>query len=154
MAEAAVAGGRRRRLWKWAPWGIAAGLIVLPLLALFVMAATDHGDNIPLSRNEVVQSPSGERAWRGTFWNNTDSLYTDLDAVILFLDAEGKPVGQARGGAARLNPGQVFHLQAKLPPQAARMQMYQLRWTTGWRNVSKVLGPYRPWEFGYVQASE
>jgi hypothetical protein len=40
------------------------------------MAATDRTENIALSRNEVVRTPSGERTWRGTFWNHSDSLRT------------------------------------------------------------------------------
>jgi hypothetical protein len=116
------------------------------------MAATDDTDNIALSRNEVVSRPSGERVWHGTFWNHTDSLYTNLDAVILFLDKDGKPVGQAQGAADRLDPGETFHLQAPLPAEAVRMQVYQMRWTR--YGARAVLGPYRPWSFGYVMDTE
>lgn len=73
--------------------------------------------------------------------------------MVLFLDPEGKPVGQARGGADRLDPGETFHLQAPLPEDAARMQVYQLRWT-GPGGGSLTLGPYRSWPFGYVTDSE
>lgn len=142
---------RGRRLGRKA-WTALAALVLLPLAGLWVMVATDPDENIVLSRNQVVASAGGARAWRGTFWNHSDSLYTDLDAVILFLDAEGRPVGQARGAARRLDPGEVFHLEAPLPREAARIQMYQLRWTTG--GTSVVLGPWRAWPFGYVQDSE
>ena len=145
------ADARRWRRWALAAWVLVAALILLPLGAMFVMAATDDDENIVLVRNEVVRAASGERSWRGTFWNHSDSLYTRLDAVILFLDKEGKPVGQARGGADRLDPGEYFNLAAPLPPEAARMQMYQLRWT-GPGGASVALGPWRPWEFGYRQA--
>jgi hypothetical protein len=118
-----------------------AAFILLLLAAMFVMAATDDTDNIALSRNQVVRTASGERIWKGTFWNHTDSLYTRLDAVVLFVDKDGKPVGQARGGAPRLNPGEVFHLQAPLPADAARMQVYQLRWSTGTNGPLVSLGP-------------
>lgn len=148
--QAARSGGRSARFWRLAPWAIIGAMLLIPLAAMFVMAATDDTDNIALSRNEVVRSASGERMWHGTMWNHTDSLYTDLQTVVLFLDQEGKPVGQARGGAARLDPGEVFHLQGELPPQAARMQIYQLRWT-GPGGGKAVLGPYRAWEFGYLQ---
>lgn len=141
---------RRRAIVTWA--GIASA-VLLGFMAIFVMAATDPTDNIALSRNDVMRTAEGERLWRGTFWNHTDSLYTDLDTVILFLDEEGKPVGEARGGASRLDPGEVFHLQALLPESAARMQVYQLRWT-GPGGASLVLGPYRPWPFGYVTDAE
>jgi len=140
---------RRRAIATWA--GIAA-LLAIAAAALFVLAATDPTENIALSRNEVLHAPPGERSWRGTFWNHSDSLYIDLDAVILFLDEEGRPVGQARGKADRLDPGETFHLAAPLPAEAARMQIYQLRWTTGGHRA--VLGPYRAWPFGYVMDSE
>jgi hypothetical protein len=141
---------RRRAISTWV--GIAA-LLVASFAVMFVMAATDPTDNIALSRNETVQTPAGERTWQGTFWNHSDSLYTDLDAVVLFLDKEGKPVGQARGGADRLDPGEVFHLTAPLPADAERMQVYQLRWTRESRHRA-VLGPYRSWPFGYVMDTE
>jgi hypothetical protein len=73
--------------------------------------------------------------------------------VILFLDNDGKPVGQARGGADRLDPGETFHFQAPLPAAAAHMQVYQLRWAReGGPRIA--LGPYRPWSFGYVMDTE
>jgi hypothetical protein len=134
-------------------WAGIAALLVASFAALFVKAATDPTDNIALSRNEVVRTPAGERTWRGTFWNHSDSLYTDLDAVILFLDKEGRPVGQARGGAERLDPGEIFHLAAPLPADAERMRVYQLRWTRE-GTYRAVLGPYHPWPFGYVMDTE
>jgi hypothetical protein len=148
----AASGGRSARIWQLLPWATILALLLLPLAVFFVMAATDDTENIALSRNEIVQSATGTRVWRGTMWNHTDSLYTELDTVVLFLDAEGKPVGQTRGGASRLDPGEVFHLQAELPAQAARMQIYQLRWTVP-NGGKAVLGPYQPWEFGYLQDS-
>ncbi len=149
-SQTARSGGGRTRFWRLVPWAIIAALILIPLATMFVMAATDDTDNIALSRNEVVRTSFGERMWRGTMWNHTDSLYTNLDTVVLFLDSEGKPVGQARGSAPRLDPGEMFHLESKLPTQAARMQIYQLRWT-GPSGGNAVLGPYRTWEFGYLQ---
>jgi hypothetical protein len=141
----------RRRWPKWA-WAAAAAVILLPLAVLYVLAATSPDENIVLSRNEVVQQPSGERLWRGTYWNHSDSLYTDLDVVLLFIDKDGKPVGQVEGEAARLDPGEVFHLEARLPPAAQQVRMYQLRWTSYGNSV--VLGPFPPWPFGYVQHAE
>lgn len=129
-----------------------ASLAAISFMAMFVMAATDRTENIALSRNDVVRSPSGERIWRGTFWNHSDSLYTDLDTVVLFLDKDGKPLGQASGGADRLDPGETFHLEAPLPAEAVNMQIYQLRWTTNGHRA--VLGPYRSWPFGYVMDTE
>ena len=140
-----------RRWRKWA-WGAAAALILSPLAVLYVLAATDPDENIVLSRNQVIHQPSGTRLWRGTYWNHSDSLYTGLDVVLLFLDKDGKPVGQAQGEAARLDPGEVFHLQAKLPPEAVQIRMYRLRWTSYGNSVE--LGPFPPWPFGYVQHAE
>ena len=126
--SAAARRWRRRAVATWAGLG-ALGLAAFA--AMFVMAATDPTDNIALSRNEVARAESGERVWRGTFWNHSDSLYTGLDAVILFLDEDGRPVGQAYGSADRLDPGEIFHLTAPLPAEAARMRVYRLRWTSG-----------------------
>ncbi|MGH6737340.1 MAG: FxLYD domain-containing protein [Methyloceanibacter sp.] len=147
------AGLRRWRKRAIATWAVLAALAVIAFAAMFVLAATDPTENIALSRNEVVSAPSGERTWRGTFWNHSDSLYTDLDTVVLFLDEDGKPVGQASGGADRLDPGETFHLEAKLPEDAVRMQIYQLRWTREGSHRA-VLGPYKSWPFGYVMDTE
>jgi hypothetical protein len=142
-APAPVKWHRRRRL-IWA----GGALAFLVLAVFYVLAATDPTDNIALSRNDVVAAEGG-RVWKGTFWNHSDSLYTDLDAVILFLDKDGVPVGQARGGAGRLDPGEVFHVEAPLPQDAARMQIYRMAWSR--EGAAKtVLGPYKAWDFGYV----
>lgn len=146
-ADTLVRTWRRRAL---ATWIVLGGVVMLALAAMFVMAATDPGENIALSRNEVVRSADGKRMWRGTFWNHSDSLYTDLDTVVLFLDPNGHPVAQVAGGAERLDPGEVFHLATPLPANAARMQVYRMAWTTGGGDASAVLGPFRPWQFGYV----
>lgn len=154
MAE--ISESERSRRWRRraiATWTAMAALAIVAVMVMFVMAATDPTENIALSRNEVERAPSGERTWRGTFWNHSDSLYTDLDTVVLFLDRDGKPVGQARGGADRLDPGETFHLEAPLPAEAMRMQIYQLRWTSNGRHRA-VLGPYKPWPFGYVMDTE
>jgi hypothetical protein len=148
--------GATLRQWRTraiATWIGIAALVAVSFAAMFVMAATDPTENIALSRNEVVRVASGEPAWQGTLWNHSDSLYTDLDAVILFLDREGRPVGQARGGADRLHPGEIFHLAAPLPADAVRRQIYQWRWTSGGGHRA-VLGPYRSWPFGYVMDTE
>ncbi|MDQ8729519.1 FxLYD domain-containing protein [Bradyrhizobium sp. LHD-71] len=144
---------RRWRRLAIGTWAAMAALAAVSFMAMFVMAATDPTENIALSRNDVVSAPSGERTWRGTFWNHSDSLYTNLDAVILFLDKDGNPVGQARGGAERLEPGETFNLQATLPADAVNMRIYQLRWTSDGGHRA-VLGPYRPWPFGYVMDTE
>lgn len=151
-AESPSDSSRRWRRLAIGTWILAGALILLGVAFAFVTAATDDTDNIALSRNEVGRSDSGDRVWHGTFWNHSDSLYTNLDAVILFLDQQGRPVGQARGGAKRLDPGEVFHVKAPLPESATRMQIYQLRWT-GPGGGSLVLGPYRSWPFGYVTDS-
>jgi hypothetical protein len=143
---------RRWRRRAISTWTVMAALVVVSFMVMFVMAATDPTENIALSRNEVVTTPSGERIWRGTLWNHSDSLYTDLDTVVLFLDKDGKPVGQARGGADRLDPGETFQLQVPLPAEAVRMQIYQMRWTSYGHRA--VLGPYGSWPFGYVMDSE
>ena len=129
-------------------WAVLAALILIPLGAAFVAGATDDNDNIALSRNEVVQSTEG-RQWKGTWWNHSDSLYTDLDAIVLFLDKDGRPVGLAEGGAARLDPGEVFHMEGKLPPNAVEMRVYRLRWSREGGPLA-ALGPYRAWPFGYT----
>jgi hypothetical protein len=129
-------------------WAALAALVLIPLAVLFVLGATDDTDNIALSRNQVIVTPQG-RVWKGTWWNHSDSLYTELDAVILFLDRDGKPVGQGQGGARRLDPGEVFHMEAKLPSRAVSMRVYQLRWAReGGPRIA--LGPYRIWDFGTV----
>ena len=50
--------GRRRRRWIRLAWAAAAMLLLLPYLALWTIRATGGGEEIELTRNEVV---SGQR---------------------------------------------------------------------------------------------
>lgn len=140
---------RFRRRFRLGVFAGAGALIVLPLLALLVLVATDDGENIVLTRNDVVKAASGERVWLGTMKNHTDSEYRDVAVTIRFLDRFGRPVGEVGGQAARMVPGTSFDLKAPLPAQAADLQVHSLHWRTG--EARRFLGPYRPWAFGYVQ---
>lgn len=132
-------------------WTVLATLIVLPLFIMFVMAATDGDENIVLSRNDVITDASGNRTWHGTMMNRTDSQYREIAVTIRFLDPKGQTVGEASGSADILAPGENLNLQASLPSEAERIQVYSLQWRTGSRNVGRLLGPWRPWSFGYLQ---
>jgi hypothetical protein len=121
----------------------------VPLLVLYGLAATHPDENVVLSRNQVLTDASGARTWHGTMLNRTDSPYRDVVATIRFLGADDQSVGQISGVADHLKPGEMLNLQAPLPPQAVRMQVYSLQWRTG--HVGRLLGPWAPWSFGYVQ---
>ena len=141
--------GWRERQWVIPAWTVVAALIVLPLLALFVMAATDDDENVVLSRNDVVTDALGTRTWHGTMMNRTDSQYREVAVTIRFLDQNGQPVGETSGRADRLEPGDKLDLQVPLPAQAESIQVYSLQWRTG--KVGRLLGPWAPWQFGYLQ---
>ena len=133
-------------------WLVLGGLAMVPLFALFALFRFyDAEESIPLSRNEVVVDAAGGRTWYGTMLNPSDSEYRELAVTIRFLDANGQPVGEARGQRDLMRPGDNLPLQAALPATAERMQMYSLQWRTGRKNVGRLLGPYQPWEFGYLQ---
>ncbi len=137
--------------WVIPAWAGVASLVMLPLLALFVMAATDDDENVVLSRNDVITDASGTRTWHGTMMNRTDSQYREVAVTIRFLDRDGGQVGEASGRANHLDPGEELNLQALLPSQAKTMQVYSLQWRTGRYNVGRLLGPWRSWAFGYLQ---
>ena len=80
---------------------------------------------------------------------DADSLYREVAVTIRFLDRDGQPVGETSGRADRLEPGEELKLQAPLPSQAESMQVYALQWRTG--DVGRLLGPWAPWPFGYLQ---
>ena len=132
-------------------WAILAAIVLPALLAAWVMLATEDDSNIALSRNEVVTDPTGARSWYGTMTNRTDSQYREVAVVIRFLDSQGKPVAEVRGTAGRMEPGDDLKLQAALPAEAAQVQIYSLQWRTGRANVGRLLGPWAPWQFGYLQ---
>ncbi len=141
--------GWRGRQWVIPAWAGVASLIVLPLFVLFVMAATDDDENVALTRNDVVTDAAGARTWHGTMMNRTDSLYREVAVTIRFLDRDGQPMGETSGRADRLEPGEELNLQAPLPSRAESMQVYSLQWRTG--DVGRLLGPWAPWPFGYLQ---
>ena len=45
---------RRRRRWIRLAWAAAGFLLLLPYLALLVVGATDGGEKIEITRNEVA----------------------------------------------------------------------------------------------------
>ena len=100
-----------------------------------------------LSRNEVLQTPSGERTWRGTFEPLGQPLHGPR-----YGGSVPRPGRQARGSGARWRrpsrPRRDIPIAGNAA-EAVRMQIYQMRWTTNGRHRA-VLGPYRSWPFGYV----
>jgi len=130
-----------------------SALVVVPLLILWVILATDDDGNIALVRNDIVQSDS-DRSWQGTMANTTDSQYRDIAVTVRFLDNNDQPVGEINGTAKVLEPGQSFDLHSPLPLEATAMQIYSLKWETGRNNnrTDPALGPWAPWPFGHVQA--
>jgi hypothetical protein len=132
-------------------WVVLAAIFLPALLGAWVMLATEDDSNIALSRNEVLTDDSGARSWYGTMTNQTESQYREVAVVIRFLDGDGKPVAEVSGTAGRMEPGDDLKLQAVLPEDAVQMQVYSLQWRTGTANVGRLLGPWAPWQFGYLQ---
>ncbi len=132
-------------------WHILTALILLPMLVMFVLVATYFDEALVISRNEIVSDAQGLRDWHGTLLNPSDSAYREIAVTIRFLDAQDQPVGETRGQIEQLLPGESLSLEGALPETAVRMQVYSLQWRTGRRNVGRLFGPYKPWEFAYVQ---
>ncbi len=143
-AEMAGTGDPRR--WWVVPVGTVAALAAVggPIWAFH---AADRRHDVVLSRNDVVQEPLGGRTWFGGLSNTGDDALADVSVLIRFHDRAGRPVGTPLSArAARLHPGDVLHLQARLPATAAGLNLHALRWTAGGRLVA--LGPSAPVAFG------
>ena len=97
---------------------------------------------------------AGNRTWYGAFQNASGSEDREVAVTIRFLDNNNGPVGEVRGQVERLAPGESLPLQGPLPKTAARMQVYSVQRRTGPDNLGRLLGPYRPWEFGVLQNPE
>ena len=132
-----------------------SALIVVPLLILWALLATEDDSNIALVRSDVELDDSGQRTWHGTMGNTTDSQYREIAVTIRFLDSADQPVGEVRGSADVLEPGESFDLQAPLAPEAVALQVYSLEWETGrWdKKTDPPLGPWAPWPFGHIQTN-
>ena len=126
-------------------------ILAVPLLILWMMAATEDDSNIALKRSDVVQDESGARIWHGAMVNTTDSQYREIAVTIHFLDSADQPVGETSGRAARLEPGETLELRSTLPPAATGLRVHALEWRTGRKDKHVRLGPYAPWPFGHVQ---
>jgi hypothetical protein len=144
---------RYRRRWLRLVWAVVASGILLPLVAMWMfLVAHSNDENVAVARNEIVQDGSGGRVWRGAMLNRADTEYREVAVTIRFLDKDGRTVGQTSASADVLGAGQMLPLEAPLPESAVRMQMYSLQWRTGRDfNVGGLFGPYKPWEFGYLQ---
>lgn len=134
-------------------WFVVVVLAGLAAAALLRLGVANHDESVVLSRNQVITDDAGARTWHGTMMNRTDSQYRAVAVTIRFLGESGQPVGQASGHASRLEPGEGIHIEAQLPAEAQTVQVYSLQWQTGRNNVERQLGPWAPWEFGYVQYS-
>ena len=143
------AGNEQRRGMRVA----ASAIVIVPLLILWVLMATDDDGNIALVRNELVRDASGTQVWHGAMGNTTDSQYRDIAVTVRFLDSADRPVGEVSGGAGVLEPGEALRLEAPLPKGAVAMQIYSLEWVTGRddKATDPPLGPWAPWPFGHVQ---
>lgn len=143
---------RYRRRWLRLVWAVTVAAVLLPVVGLWVTAVRAGDDEIvTLARNEVVQTASGGRIWRGGMLNTGDEYY-DVEVRIRFLDKDNNTVGETSARADVLGMGKMLPLEAPLPASAARMQMYSLHWRAGKTfSVGRLFGAYQPWEFGYLQ---
>lgn len=143
---------RYRRRWLRLVWAVTVAVVLLPVVGLWVIAVRGGDDEIvTLARNEVVQTASGARIWRGGMLNTGDEYY-DVEVRIRFLDKDNNTVGETSARADVLGSGQMLPLEAPLPASAARMQVYSLHWRAGRSfSVGRLFGAYQPWEFGYLQ---
>jgi hypothetical protein len=135
---------------KW----ILTAIIVLPVLFLYLRIASNPDDNVALTRNEVAQDAAGGRTWFGRFNGSNEDAYREVAATVRFLDSSGQPVGEVSAHDDLLEAGEGLDLQAALPPEASMMQMYSLQWRAGRKGervIGELLGPYFPWQFGYLQ---
>ena len=150
MANTAEIGEARAvRPWWIAPAGAAAALAVIggPIYALH---AAGRQDDVVLARNEVVHEALGGRTWYGALANASDDALADVSVHIRFHDGEGRPVGTPLSArAARLGPGALLHLQARLPGEAVGLKVHALRWSRDGRTVE--LAPGAPRAFGVLQ---
>ena len=151
-------GGLWRPVW-WAATGavvggaaVALSVLVLAAATMVVLAARNRDDQVVLSRNEIVENGAGGRSWRGAMTNRTDEAYQDVSVVILFRDAQGRPVSWTAGDVDILGGGESMALEAALPAEAADMQVYALRWRDAGDRIA--FGPYKPWAFGYLQTPD
>lgn len=135
---------------KW----ILAAIILLPVLFMYLLIASNPDDNVALTRNEVVENGANGRTWFGRFNGSSEDSYREVAVTIRFLDSNGESVGEISGRDDLLEGGEALDLQAALPPEAVNMQVYSLQWRAGEegeRIIGELLGPYFPWQFGYLQ---
>ena len=144
-----ITGARSLRPWWIVPAGTVAVLTAIGAPP-YALHAADRRDDVVLIRNEVMEEALGGRTWFGGLANLTDSAFADVAVHIRFHDREGRPVGTPLGArAARLDPGAVLHLQARLPAEATGLRIHTLRWTRGGRTVERE--PGAPVAFGVVR---
>lgn len=132
-----IGDARAIRPWWPVPAGAVAALAVIggPIYALH---AAGRQDDVVLARNEVAPEALGGRTWYGALANGSDDALADISVQIRFHDREGRPAGAPLSArAARLDPGAVLHLQARLPAEATGLRIHALRWTVGGRWIER-----------------
>ncbi len=109
-------------------------------------SASCRGQTGPvLTRNEVLRETLGGRTWLGAVTNRGERACTGLQVRIRFLDRTGTAVGAPVSARTDwLEPGAALHLQARLPPEAAGLEIVSLRWTAAGRTVELAPAGPRP----------
>lgn len=110
-----------------------AGLLVLGALAiLFVLVATDPGDNIVLTSRGVKTAEDGNRLVTGILENRTDGIFSHVQLDIAFLDKAGNVVGTTVPRTRDLGAGETWSFAAPIPAQnAVRARLEDLTCSPG-----------------------
>jgi hypothetical protein len=130
-------------------WKLLAALLILSILVMWWRVVHQNDEILALVRNEVVISAEGQRTWSGSFVNTNERTLRDVAVTVDFLDSSDRAVASAEAEAVELPFGRRLDLQAPLPPEAVRLQIYSVQWRMG--RAAALMGPFRePWDFGYL----
>jgi hypothetical protein len=104
------------------------GVLALGILVgLFMMIATDPGDNVRLVDAGVRTGQSGGRFVTGTLRNNTDRSYSHVQVEINLLDENGSVVGSTVASTSDLGAGETWDIETPvLAENVVRFRMENL----------------------------
>jgi hypothetical protein len=100
-------------------WGAFGGLVLLGLLFLLAMVATDPTDNVRLRDTSVRVAEDGSRFVQAAFRNRTDRPFSRVEVQVDFLDSEGSLLRTTTASVDGFEPDTDWNLEILVAPSAA-----------------------------------
>ncbi len=103
---------------------IGTAVIVLSVLFVMTMIATDPGDNLTIVNADLIKDKLGNTYVSGSLKNNTDHPYSDIEIAIGFITNEGKSTQTTIVKHPMLHAGALWNF--KIPAHIKNVSSFEI----------------------------